>query len=87
VRGALFVLNGPRVLSWLPPKAGNLADLLHRQKDNYADTLFLSILSRNPTPEEAQHFNVYISSHVDKTKAIQQAIWALLASNEFAINH
>ena len=87
VRGALFVLNGPRVLSWLPPKAGNLADLLHRQKDNYADTLFLSILSRNPTPEEAQHFNVYISSHVDKTKAIEQAIWALLASNEFAINH
>ena len=87
VRGALFVLNGPRVLSWLPAKPGNLADLLNKQDREYADTLYLAILSRKPTLEETNYFNQYIVSHSDKTKAIEQAIWALLASNEFAINH
>jgi len=87
VRGALFVLNGPRVLSWIPAKSGNLADLLNKQEGEYANTLYLAILSRKPTLEEANYFNQYIVSHSDKTKAIEQAIWALLASNEFAINH
>tara|TARA_Y100001934_G_C12296889_1_gene747887 strand:- start:206 stop:1549 length:1344 start_codon:yes stop_codon:yes gene_type:complete len=87
VRGALFVLNGPRVLSWIPAKAGNLADVLSQQNGDYAKTLYLTILSRNPTSQEANYFNQHINSHSDKTKAIEQAIWALLASNEFAINH
>ncbi|MBA63990.1 MAG: hypothetical protein CMJ76_16670 [Planctomycetaceae bacterium] len=87
VRGALFILNGPRVLSWLSPRPGNLAELLNQQADNYAETLYLSILSRKPTSEEAKQFNQYISSHSNQAKAIEQAIWALLASNEFSINH
>lgn len=87
VRGALFVLNGPRVLSWLRPKPGNLADVLRQQTDNFAEPLYLAVLSRRPTPEEAKRFNQYITSHQDKDKAIEHAIWALLASNEFAINH
>ncbi len=87
VRGALFVLNGPRVLSWIPAKPGNLADLLNKQDREYADTLYLAILSRKPTLDETNYFNQYIVSHSDKTKAIEQAIWALLASNEFSINH
>ena len=81
------MLNGPRVLSWIPEKPGNLADLLNKQDREFADTLYLAILSRKPTLKEANYFDQYIVSHADKTKAIEQAIWALLASNEFAINH
>ena len=87
VRGALFLLNGPRVLSWIPANSGNLADQLNNLDGEYADTLYSTILSRKPTPEEARYFNEYIATHSDKSTAIEQAIWALLASNEFAINH
>ena len=87
VRGALFVLNGPRVLSWIPAQPGNLAERLNQQSANYANTLYLAVLSRNPTAVEQDHFDSFISNHPDKTAAIEQAIWALLASNEFAINH
>lgn len=87
VRGALFVLNAPRVLSWLKAEPGNLADRLNKQNDGYAKTLYLAVLSRQPTSEEATHFNQFISTHANKTLAIEQAIWALLASNEFSINH
>ena len=87
VRGALFVLNGPRVLSWIPAQPGNLAERLNQQSANYANTLYLAVLSRHPTAVEQDHFDSFISNHPDKTAAIEQAIWALLASNEFAINH
>ncbi len=87
VRGALFVLNGPRVLDWLESRPDNLTAKLETLETGFATPLYLAVLSRKPTQEEADKFNQYIESQSDKSTAIKQAIWALLASNEFAINH
>ena len=87
VRGALFVLNGPRVLDWLESRPDNLTAKLETLETGFATPLYLAVLSRKPTQEEADKFNQYIESQSDKSTAVKQAIWALLASNEFAINH
>ena len=52
--------------------------------------LFMTVLSRNPTPEELEKFGSYIDRGGptgDKKKATADVFWVLLNSPEFLFNH
>ena len=90
VKGALFLMHDPRVLKLLTAQPGNLIDRLSQFDDStaLADHLFLSVLSRRPTPEDRQDVADYLATHADqRLTAITDLTWALLASTEFCLNH
>jgi hypothetical protein len=88
---SLFVRNGPLIRSWLAPRAGNLTQRLLQTKDTDAiiDELFVSVLTRRPTMEERDEIRRFLARHSgsDRTEAVQELAWALLASAEFRFNH
>jgi hypothetical protein len=54
------------------------------------ETLFLSTLSRKPTPEELAKFGSYVEGggpKKDSKRALADVLWALLNSGEFIFNH
>jgi hypothetical protein len=76
--------------SWVAPQAGNLADRLNRLNEPaaVASELYLCVLSRQPTAEETADLPAYLQGRTqDRPVAIQEWIWALLASDEFRFNH
>ncbi|WP_254513070.1 DUF1549 domain-containing protein [Anatilimnocola floriformis] len=90
VRAALFLLNDPSVIGWLKPQGDNLAARLDKLTDGnaFADELYLSILTRQPSAEEKKAVADYLTKHADnRPEAIRTLAWSLLASNEFGINH
>jgi len=90
VKGALFLMHDPRVLKLLTAQPGNLIDRLSQFDDStaLADHLFLSVLSRRPTPEDHQDVADYLATHAyQRLTAITDLTWALLSSTEFCLNH
>lgn len=90
VKAALFVLNDSVVLSWLKAGKGNLVERLVRigNTDKLAEELYVNVLSRLPTDEERADVTEYVAKHAEqKEKAVGHLVWALMASNEFAMNH
>ncbi|HEY3789278.1 MAG TPA: DUF1549 domain-containing protein [Urbifossiella sp.] len=89
LKAALFVLHDDSVLALLKPAAGNLVESLSKLPDEkIADELYLSILTRPPTADEAATVMKLLkkdSNH--RTDAIGRMAWALLASMEFSVNH
>lgn len=90
VQEALFLKNGPKVSAWSKPSAGNLADRLLKlgTPAEVAEELYLSVLTRRPTSEEA----ALVAKHVtgrdnDKPVAVEEMIWGLMTSAEFRFSH
>jgi hypothetical protein len=50
-------------------------------------TLFLTALSRRPTPSESRSALRYLERRGDRRSGYRGVLWALLNSSEFAINH
>ncbi|HEV7999508.1 MAG TPA: DUF1549 domain-containing protein [Planctomycetaceae bacterium] len=87
---ALFFSNGGEVRSWLAPAPGNLCDRLLKLKVPYAlaDELYLSVVTRRPSPDETAEVERYLAERSkDRSAAVQEIVWALLASSEFRFNH
>lgn len=90
---ALFVSNGGTINSWLNPSGSNLTARLNQlieQPAEYADELYLSVLSRQPTEAERQSVAEYLSAAKAEERTAQaprEMAWALLASVEFRFNH
>lgn len=87
---ALFLANGGTVKSWLAPSGGNLTDRLVKQEDPgaLAEELYLSVLTRRPTPSETEAVADYLAQRPeDKSAAVQEMTWALLTSTEFRFKH
>jgi hypothetical protein len=87
---ALFLANGPTVRGWLNPRPGNLIDRLGRltNADALAEELYLSVFTRLPSNEERKEAADFLASHAqNRTAALQDMAWALLASAEFRFNH
>jgi len=87
---ALFFSNGGEVRSWLAPSQGNLCDRLLKRKDSsaLANELYLSVVTREPLPEETAEIERYLAERPkDRPAAVQEIVWALLASSEFRFNH
>ncbi len=89
VEQALFLTNGPLLRTWLAPRAGNLTDrLTPLQGDALADELYLSVFTRRPSAEELKDTADFLAARRDdRAKALQEMVWALLASAEFRFNH
>jgi hypothetical protein len=85
----LFLSNGGLVSGWIAPRAGALTDRLIKLKDDkaVAEELYLSLLTRLPTAEDVQETTDYLKRSPDRTKAMQDLVWALLTSAEFRFNH
>ena len=82
--------NGDTVRSWLAPKSGNLVDRLGRltKPEEVAEELYLSVLTRPPEEDERREVADFLAAHgKDRTRALQDLAWALLASAEFRFNH
>ena len=53
-----------------------------------ADELYLSVLSRRPVEAEVASVGQYLAGRAsDKPVALQELVWALVASAEFRFNH
>jgi len=86
----LFLRNSPAVRNLLMPRPGDLAERLNNMKEAapLADELYLSVLTRQPSPEEAQDVSEYLARRPgDRPTAVEELIWALLTSAEFRFNH
>ncbi len=87
---ALFLANGPTVRGWLTPRSGNLIDRLGKltNTDALAEELYLSVFTRLPSAEERKEVADFLTARSkDRTTALQDMSWALLASAEFRFNH
>lgn len=86
----LLLSNGGALQNWLAPRPGNLTyRLASRSKPaELIDELYLSVVSRRPTPEEAAEIEKFLEPRVvDRAQALQELVWALIASSEFRFNH
>ena len=86
----LFLANGKLVRGWLTPRAGNLTDRLGQLQEPaaLAEELYLSVLTRRPTREEQDEVAEFLKrSGKDRAAALQELVWALVASAEFRFNH
>jgi hypothetical protein len=80
----LYLNNGP--LAQMIGVKGGLADFAGDTKVPVADRverLYLTVLSRKPSPAEAKKFAEFLT---DKGPAAD-AVWALMTSSEFRFNH
>ena len=86
---ALYITNGSRLTGWLGSNSylvGHLAKL--EDSAQIAEDLYISVLSRKPGTAELQRVQEFLSDVGDqKQQAIQDIVWALLASAEFRFNH
>jgi hypothetical protein len=86
----LFLDNGTTLRTWLAPRPGNLSHRLAALTDPgaIAEELYLSVLTRLPTPAERDEVRDFLARHAaNRPAALQDLAWALLASAEFRFNH
>ncbi|MDP7015209.1 MAG: DUF1549 domain-containing protein [Pirellulaceae bacterium] len=85
---ALFLMNEPLVLDWLSIDGGELIELAAKQSDpQAAELLYLQILGRPATTEEATEVGEYIAAAKSREDGVKEFAWALIASAEFRLNH
>ncbi|HEY7427279.1 MAG TPA: hypothetical protein VH682_23800, partial [Gemmataceae bacterium] len=87
---ALFLANGPTVRGWLTPRPGNVIDRLTKltNADALAEELYVSVFTRLPSAEERKEVAAFLTARsADRTAALQDMAWALVASAEFRFNH
>lgn len=87
---ALFAANGGLVNGWVAPAGGNVSERMAAEKaaEQAAEDLYVTILSRLPSPEEsADVARVLNEQAANKPAAVQELVWGLLTSAEFRFNH
>ncbi len=62
-----------------------LAD--HKDDNEALDEVFLGAVARFPTDKEREKFAAYRESHKDRRAAFGDALWALVNTREFRLNH
>lgn len=89
LKAALLLRNDEALLALLLPAPGSLVGRLAGvPAENVAEELFLSVLTRLPSAEDAATVAKVLAKHGDKkADAIGKLAWALLASAEFGVNH
>jgi hypothetical protein len=93
VTQVLFLSNDATIQGLIQRKEGNLADRLLKLPETdaaaIADELFLSVLTRRPSPEDVDDVTSYLQGQTGeaRTAAVQELIWSLVASAEFRFNH
>jgi hypothetical protein len=90
---ALALMNGRLVAAATQLEKGRMltavAEAPFLDAAGRVETLFLTTLSRRPTPEEAASMIAHLNHApaVDQRRALSNVFWALLNSPEFLLNH
>ncbi len=87
---ALFAANAGSIQGWIAPAGGNVSERMIAEKDarKAAEDLYLTILSRPPTEDEAAEAMRLLGVPAkEKPAVVQGLVWGLLASVEFRFNH
>jgi hypothetical protein len=79
---ALRLMNSPQMNSG----GALLASVRNAPPEKALEQLYLATLARRPTPEENRRLLQYVDKH-GPPQAYSDALWALLNSSEFALNH
>jgi hypothetical protein len=91
VTQVLHIFNGDTLNQKLAAKENRLTKLLDSKKPapELVDEVFLASLSRFPTPDEKQKFQLALESTKPEElrAALEDTYWALLSSKEFIFNH
>ncbi|MBL9122949.1 MAG: DUF1549 domain-containing protein [Planctomycetaceae bacterium] len=87
---ALFLANNGALKSWLAPSGQNLTARLVALGDpqQLADELYLSVLNRQPLPEEAAEVAALLAAQPnERPQVVAELAWSLICSSEFRFNH
>ncbi|HSG73346.1 MAG TPA: hypothetical protein VLA12_23225, partial [Planctomycetaceae bacterium] len=87
---ALFASNAGSIISWVKPSGENVTARMIKEPDpaKASEDLYLTYLTRQPTPEETAAIVEYLSSRPEeKAACVEEIAWALLTSAEFRFNH
>ena len=85
----LFLMTDPGLLKKLGSGRGRLPKLLAADMtdDQVLDELFLGALSRWPDESERRAFHDYRRKGTDRRAAFTDALWGLINTREFILNH
>ena len=75
---------------WIAPAGGNVSERMIGEKDarKAAVDLYLTVLSRPPTDEEAADVARMLGVPAkEKPAVVHELVWGLLTSAEFRFNH
>ena len=83
------MLAGPTYTDKLSGKGGRIDRLLRSAATDreIVEEFYLAALSRFPTPEEAGQLVEMIGSWPSRKQALEDLLWGVIASREFAYNH
>ena len=86
---ALHMLAGPTYTDKLSGKGGRIDRLLRSSATDreIVEELYLAALSRFPTPEETRQLVAMIGTWPSRKQALEDLLWGVIASREFAYNH
>ena len=85
----LFLNNSSQLRQMIQRRKGNLMDAVLSSTDPWeqrVDRMFLSVLSRPPTPEQRKRFVAHLTSDAKAEPLVEEAIWVLLNAAEFRFN-
>ena len=85
----LFLMADDGIIAKVKAGDNRLKQLLADQKDDDAalDELFLAALTRTPTEKERAAFAAHRAKKKDRREAFADALWALVNTKEFRLNH
>jgi hypothetical protein len=85
----LFRMTDPGILGKLTNNSGRLQQLLKTKiaDEELLEELYLATLTRKPNDKEKAAFAQYRQKHTDRTAAFTDALWALINTREFILNH
>ena len=87
LRQTLYMLNSEQLENKLA-NSPKLKTLLTKKDPEVLEELYLTTLSRPPTPDEQKRLTAYLTTKKsNRTQAVQDIAWALLNSKEFEFNH
>ncbi|MBM3787774.1 MAG: DUF1553 domain-containing protein [Acidobacteria bacterium] len=86
---ALHIINSPEVQAKLASADSRLARWLAAGKNDSAilDELFLSTVSRFPTPKEKDRLLTRVSQAGNRKEIWEDILWAMINAREFVFNH
>jgi hypothetical protein len=85
----LFLMTDPNLVSKISSPNGRLQQLLKSKlsDDEILEELFLATLSRRPTEADRKFFADYRQTVNDRRSLFTDALWALINTREFILNH
>ncbi len=86
---ALHMLAGPTYSDKLAQKGGRIDRLLNSATIDreIVEEFYLAALSRFPTPEETSQLVRMVGARPSRKQALEDLLWGVIASREFAYNH